>query len=62
MGDDFLISCPECYVPNQIGSDDLKESINVSLKKPGAGVFEEKSVECSNCNEKYTIYISETLD
>jgi len=59
---DSLVSCPECYVPNQVESGGSPESIRASLRKPGSGAFEEKKVECSNCNEKYTVYISDSRE
>jgi hypothetical protein len=62
MEADLQVSCPECYVPNQIESVAIPESVRASLKKPGSGSFEEKMVECSNCNEKYMVYLSESRD
>lgn len=62
MKDDLQISCPECYVPNQVASATKMDSTKVSLIKPGSGAFHEKMVECSNCNEKYTVYFSELRD
>jgi hypothetical protein len=60
MNEDLLISCPECYVPNEV--ETLPALSKVSLKKPGSGSYEEKTVECSNCNERYTVYISESRE
>lgn len=56
--DDLFVSCPECYVPNQINRSSPSVPATASLTRPGNGTFEEKMVECSNCSEKYTVYIS----
>jgi hypothetical protein len=61
MEEDMLVSCPECYVPNELVAPSL-EVVRASLKKPGSGNFEEKTVECSNCNEHYTVYFSDSRE
>jgi len=58
---DLLVSCPECMVPNEVKTPSL-DSIRTSLKKPGSGGFEEKTIECSNCNERYTVYLSDSRE
>lgn len=62
MDEDLLVSCPECYVPNEVEPGPVSEAVRASLKKPGSGGFEEKMIECSNCSEKYTVYISESRE
>ncbi len=62
MEEDSLVSCPECYVPNHISPQLLSESKHASLKKPGSGAFEEKTVECSNCDERFTVYVSDSRE
>jgi len=62
MEEGTLVSCPECYVPNEVGSSSNDEALRASLKKPGSGSFEEKTVECSNCSERYTVYLSDSRE
>jgi hypothetical protein len=59
--EDLLVSCPECMVPNEVGLPPV-DSVKASLKKPASGGFEEKTVECSNCNERYTVYLSDSRE
>jgi hypothetical protein len=59
--DDLLIACPECMVPNQV-SPKVVDSTMASLNKPGSGGYLEKTVECSNCSERYTVYLSESRE
>jgi hypothetical protein len=59
---DLLVSCPECYVPNSVSLKGSTAVIRASLNKPGFGTFEERKVECSNCNEQYTVYLSESRE
>ena len=61
MEEDMLVSCPECYVPNEVASSS-RDPVRASLKKPGSGNFEERTVECSNCNERYTVYVSDSRE
>ncbi len=59
--EDLLVSCPECMVPNEV-SMPSSGSLKTTLKKPGSDDFEEKTIKCSNCNESYTVYLSDSRE